>query len=87
MEPGDIAWYFFASAEGRAVARNIFLDGNTFSDSHSIDKETWVGDFQLGFAFMIDSMRITYAQVFRTSEYVGDESLSSFGTFSLSLKF
>ena len=26
-------WYLFAGVEGRAVARNIFLDGNTFSDS------------------------------------------------------
>lgn len=25
--------------EGRAVARNIFLDGNTFQDSRSVDKE------------------------------------------------
>ncbi len=87
LPAGDIAWYFFASAEGRAVARNIFLDGNTFSDSHSIDKETFVGDFQLGFAFMINSMRITYAQVFRTAEYTGDEAFDSFGTLSMSLKF
>ncbi len=87
LERGDIAWYFFASAEGRAVARNIFLDGNSFHDSHSVDKETFVGDFQLGFAFMINSMRITYAQVFRTSEYEGDEAFASFGTLSLSLKF
>ncbi len=87
LPAGDIAWYFFASAEGRAVARNIFLDGNTFSDSLSLDKEPFVGDFQLGFAFMINSMRITYAQVFRTSEYKGDEPLDSFGTLSLSLKF
>jgi lipid A 3-O-deacylase len=27
----DFAWYLFASAEGRAVTRDIFLDGNTFA--------------------------------------------------------
>ena len=87
LQSGQTAWYFFASAEGRAVARNIFLDGNTFTDSHSVDKEPFVGDFQLGFAFMINSARITYAQVFRTKEYEGDEPFDSFGTLSLSLKF
>src|SRR3546814_11015068 len=28
----------FAGVEGRAVLRNIFLDGNTFADSHSVDE-------------------------------------------------
>jgi len=35
------SWYLFAGIEGRAVARNIFLDGNTFKDSHSVDKKIW----------------------------------------------
>ena len=33
-----IGWYLFAGAEGRAVARNIFLDGNSFRNSRSVDK-------------------------------------------------
>ena len=41
-------WYFFAGTESRIVIRNIFLDGNTFSDSHSVDKEYIVGDLQFG---------------------------------------
>ncbi|HEY4134334.1 MAG TPA: lipid A deacylase LpxR family protein [Alphaproteobacteria bacterium] len=86
LDAGDYGWYFFASAEGRAVARNIFLDGNTFSDSHSVDKEPFVGDFQLGFAFMVSTVRLTYAQVFRTPEYKNDD-FDSFGTISLSMKF
>src|SRR5262249_44883781 len=46
----DFRWYLFAGAEGRLVARNIFLDGNTFHDSPSVDKKNWVGDFQAGLA-------------------------------------
>ncbi|MGH8650198.1 MAG: lipid A deacylase LpxR family protein, partial [Burkholderiales bacterium] len=34
----DGHWHLFLSLEGRAVARNIFLDGNTFTDSQSVDK-------------------------------------------------
>lgn len=43
--PGDFSptsnfgWYIFAGVEGRAVARNIFLDGNTFRDSRSVKKK------------------------------------------------
>ncbi len=33
----DLGVYLFARVDGRAVARNIFLDGNTFSNSHSVD--------------------------------------------------
>src|SRR5262245_6432776 len=31
----SFAWYIFAGIEGRATARNIFIDGNTFRDSPS----------------------------------------------------
>ena len=45
-----LGWYLFAGFECRLVGRNIFLDGNTFSDSHSMDKRYLVGDFQTGVA-------------------------------------
>jgi len=80
-------WYFFASAEGRAVAHNIFLDGNTFEDSASVDKLPFVADFQVGFAFMINQARITIAQVYRTREFRTQNDPDRFGAVSLSLKF
>jgi hypothetical protein len=37
LVPHDgFGWYLFAGIDGRAVARNIFLDGNTFRDSRSL---------------------------------------------------
>jgi len=36
--------YLFAFVDGRAVGRDIFLDGNTFTDSHSVTRKTFVGD-------------------------------------------
>ena len=49
FDPVDLlGWYLFAGAEGRVVARNIFLDGNTFEDSRDVDKEILVGDLQFG---------------------------------------
>jgi hypothetical protein len=81
----DFGWYVFAGLDGRAVARNIFLDGNTFRDSRSIDKEPFVGDLQLGFALTWRSARLSYAHVLRTREYTGQPRNEDFGALSLSM--
>jgi lipid A 3-O-deacylase len=46
---GEVGWYFFASAQGRAVGRNIFLDGNTFRRSLSVSKKNFVADLPAAF--------------------------------------
>lgn len=83
----SFGWYVFAGAQGRAVARNIFLDGNTFSDSHSVDKKIFVGDFQFGAAMVIDNARIAITQVFRTREFEGQRQSDRFGAVTLSVRF
>jgi len=83
----DWGWYLFAGAEGRYVARNIFLDGNTFSSSHSVKKIRWVGDFQGGVALVFRAARISYTQVFRTREFEGQPSADRFGTVSISFRY
>lgn len=80
-------WQAFVSAEGRAVARNIFLDGNTFADSASVDKLPFVADFQIGLAFMVNSARVTFAQVYRTREYRTQNDPDRFGVISLTFKY
>lgn len=80
-------WYLFAGGEGRLVARNIFLDGNTFSDSHSVDKRLLVGDAQIGIAIIFPGARLTYTHVFRTREFRGQRRADRFGAFSLSVRF
>lgn len=88
FDPDDqFGWYVFAAAEGRAVARNIFLDGNTFEDGPSVDKLPFVADFQVGLAFMFDRARITLAQIYRTREYRSQNTPDRFSAISLSLKF
>ena len=86
--PEGFGWYVFAGFEGRAVARDITLDGNTFGPSHSyVNKEPFVLDGQLGFAIAYRSVRLTYSQVFRSKEYDGQPKADSFGSLSLSVKF
>lgn len=82
----DFGWYLFAGIDGRAVARNIFLDGNTFLDSRSVDKETLVGDLQFGIVLDWPVIRLSYTHVFRTSEFTTQESHDNFGAISVSVK-
>jgi len=80
-------WYLFAGVEGRAVARNIFLDGNTFGDSRSVDREPLVGDLQFGIAMTWRNVRLSYTHVLRTPEFESQGEGDDFGSVSLSLRF
>ncbi len=86
-ESDRFGWYLFAGAEARAVLRNIFLDGNTFSSSHSVDKKTFVGDFQLGAALIVKGVRVAFTHVFRTREFDGQPGGDRYGTLSVSARF
>lgn len=87
-DPDDtFGWYVFAGAEGRAVARNIFLDGNTFRDSPSVDKELFVGDLSAGVVLTFDDVRVSYVQVLRSKEFEGQDGVSLFGAFSVGYRF
>jgi hypothetical protein len=80
-------WYLFAGVEGRAVARDIFLDGNTLGDSHSVDREPFVADLQAGLAITIKIVRIAFTQVYRTREFDGQSGPNTFGAFSVSFRW
>lgn len=82
-----IGGYVFAGVDGRAVARNIFLDGNTDGDSLSVRKKPLVADFQVGAAVILGSIRITYTRVYRTEEFKGQDSPDQFGAVSISTRF
>ena len=81
------AWYVYASAEARAVARNIFLDGNTFRESPSVDKHPLVGGLQLGLTLRYGSFGVTYAQNFLTPEHKGQKSFTNYGSVRVSFQF
>jgi hypothetical protein len=65
-------WSFSLNLIGAvsAVARDIFLDGNTFVDSHSVDKENFVYYYGFGFTlrykkFLLDFMQVTNSKKFK----------------------
>lgn len=85
-----VSGYLFGAIEGRAIARNIFLDGNTFRDSHSVDKKHFVGDVQLGAAVVaprygiLPPFRLSYTYIWRSKEFKGQDFGDRFGSISLS---
>jgi hypothetical protein len=79
--------YVFAGVDGRAVARNLFLDGNSFEDSRSVDKFNLVGDVTLGAALTFDSFRLAFTHVLRTREYKTQKSQDQFGAVDLTFRF
>jgi len=83
----DFGWYIFAGFEGRVIGRNIFLDGNSFRDSRSVDKEYLVGDFQFGLVLDLSNIRLSYTHVLRTHEFRTQEGNDDFGAITLSVKF
>jgi lipid A 3-O-deacylase len=88
FEPtGPIGGYIFAGVDGRAIARNIFLDGNTWQDSRHVDKIPYVGDLQLGAALTFPSFRLSFTHVIRTKEFTTQHHADQFGAINLSVRF
>jgi len=82
-----IGFHGFAAVDGRAIARNLLLDGNTFRDSHSVDKEPFVADVMGGAALIIHRFKITYTYVYRTREFKTQKGEQHFGSISIAYTF
>jgi len=85
--PDGLGWYLFAGFEGRAVARNIFLDGNTFAHSQTVDKRPLVGDLQAGIALTLAHARLTFTELVRSKEFYGQHHPDYVGAIALSVGF
>ncbi len=79
--------HLFVAGEGRAVAHDIFLDGNTLSDSHSVDREILVGEMIVGFAFRVGSISSTYSYIMRTRQFEGQNHSPDFGAVTVSISY
>jgi len=88
FEPtGDIGGYIFAGVDGRAVGRNLFLDGNSFEQSRSVDKLNLVGDLELGAAVTFRAFELSFTHVIRSREYATQKAADQFGAVNLSVRF
>ena len=86
-----IDWSMFAGAEVRAVLRNLFLDGNTFKESLSVDREVFVPEGSAGFSLVFGQLSrpamLSFTFVWRGKEFDGQRKTDKFGSAQISVQF
>jgi hypothetical protein len=81
-------WYVFAGVGGRAVARDVTLDGNTWRDSRSVKLKPFVGSADAGLAVLAYGARLSYTHVIETQDFKKQKGgLHQFGSLALSVRF
>jgi hypothetical protein len=86
FQPGkDQTWYFFVGTEGRAVGRDLFIEGNSFGGRDGVDVERLVDELYAGFQYSYDRFRLAYTHVWRSKEFKGQASSQDYGSISVSL--
>jgi hypothetical protein len=85
---GDFGWYVFLGTQGRAVARNIFLQGNSFANSPSVDEKPLVADITGGASLLWSSdVRVDFTVTQRSKEFYGQHGTPDrFGGINLSFQ-
>ena len=80
--------HLFGALNGQAVARDIFLDGNTFVPSQSVTKEPFVADLVAGVSLVWGRFKFSYAHARRTREFkTQPESEHNFGSLTISYSY
>ena len=88
VDPGDYwAWNVFLGMEGRAIAHSVFLDGNAFQNSLSVDKNNFVYDVQLGLEGGYGAYRLSFMNVYRSREFKGQQFTTEFLRLAASAAF
>lgn len=85
--PNRLAIHFFMSVDGRVVLHDISLDGNTFRESHSVDREVLVADIMAGIAYEKGNFKFTYSYIYRTKQFKTQDYNSIYGALSFSFLF
>ncbi len=76
--------HLFIATDGRLVLRDIFLDGNTWKQSHHVEKKPLVADLMAGIGLAYGPFRASYAGVYRTKQFETQERGQVYGVFILS---
>ncbi|MBI5768287.1 MAG: lipid A deacylase LpxR family protein [Verrucomicrobia bacterium] len=75
--------HLFASIDARLVARDLFLDGNTFRSGPHVAKRPLVADWQAGLVLNYHRFKFAYSQAARTKEFYSQRRRQVFGSVSL----
>jgi hypothetical protein len=75
--------YGFISIQTFFNVRNIFLDGNTLKESHSVDKYFFTGDVNLGLVMHINRFHIAYTYTIWTKRFKTESRPHRYGSLSI----
>jgi lipid A 3-O-deacylase len=84
----DWGYYFFVGTQGRVVGQNVFLDGNTFRESRSVDKRYLVVDVEAGFAvYWSTAIRFDFSVAERSPEFEHQDGPDPLGSASVAFSW
>lgn len=81
------SWYVFGGVAGRAVARDLFVEGNTFKDSAGVKLVPFQLDLQAGVAIQIGRVELAFTHVIRSPQHTKQDRWSRFGSINLRTQF
>ena len=73
-------FFLMAALTGRYVARDIFVDGNTWRESHGVDRTPWVSDQILGLGMHWKQLELRMTITRRTDQYSTQSGTTRFGS-------
>lgn len=79
--------FLTVGTEGRYVARNLFVEGNTWADSHGLPAKDWVGDYYVGLTYLSNRWTLSYVYTRRSEEFEGQEGPHEFGGLTIAYSF
>jgi len=71
---------FNFNGSGSAVGRNIFLDGNTLVDSHSVERNYLIANLGLGISARYKQFALDYIYQKGTKQYESEDSIHGVGS-------
>jgi hypothetical protein len=80
-------FHIFTSVDVRAVLWDITLDGNTYKDSHSVDKLNIVADLMAGVGMEYSRIRAAYFYIYRTKQFRSQDRNQIFGAINISYSY
>lgn len=83
-------WNVFAGVDARLIARNIFLDGNSFRNGPSVDSRTFVYDLKAGLSMRLAPVHLSVTRIRRSEEFttpLGGGGQQKFYSVNLSWEF
>jgi hypothetical protein len=84
---GRWGFYGYIGGQGRAVGYAASLDGNLFRGGPHVERETLVGQLEVGGVCVLRRIDVGFSIVFRTPEFTTQSEHDGFGSVFLKAKF